>query len=137
MGVVAGPAVGTYRKPVDKPVAGPVQRLVGNLKGVCGVACGGERYCGERMGPVRSLFEKPVGGPLIGACGVSLWSRGGGTVGGPVGGPVEGPLEQGKRPVGGPLGEGLPCRGACGGPAEETLARRSVATTGGDLCGCL
>ena len=50
VGVVAGPAVGTYRKPVDKPVAGPVQRLVGNLKGVCGWPVGGKGTAGKEWG---------------------------------------------------------------------------------------
>ncbi len=41
-GTVGETAVGAYREPVGRPVVGPVQMLVGNLKDVCGMAYGRE-----------------------------------------------------------------------------------------------
>ena len=50
VGIVAEPAAGTYRKPVGRPMVGPVRRLVGNLRGVCEVTCGGGGTAGKEWG---------------------------------------------------------------------------------------
>ena len=52
-----------YREPVGRPVAGPVQMLVGNLKEVCGMAYGGEVLRG-----MNGACEGPVGKNCWWAC---------------------------------------------------------------------